>query len=473
MRPSGIGGQAVMEGVMMKNKNQYAVAVRKLDQDIVVEKKEYISASEKYKILKLPIIRGMAAFVESMVVGMKTLSLSASFFEEVEEAVPSRMEKAMEKAFKEKAESVVMGFTVLLSIVMAISIFMILPYIITNLLRDKIESNTLRAIIEGAIRLVIFICYIFAISQIKDIKRVFMYHGAEHKTINCLENGDRLTISNVRKHSKQHKRCGTSFLLYVMIISIIFFACIRVDNPWLRIIARILLVPVISGVAYEFIRLAGKSESKLVGILSKPGLWLQGLTTREPDDDMIEVAIRSVEAVFDWKDFLNGGDGSLQKQTKETNEKEKNTINSDLEQIVDILDNELEEDDSKKEEKENKNSQQEKEEIQKKDTVEDRKSSLSKNTNNKNKKKKNPQRNYKNEHKEVIQEVENDPSNKVVSINDFKRKAEEEEVIEPKKHDYTEPIMTRRETVEEEFEDEEDDEILKALDRYFDSGDDK
>lgn len=304
MRPSGIGGQAVIEGVMMRNKNQYAVAIRKPDKEIVVEKREYISAAEKHKFLNLPIIRGVVAFIESMVVGMKILSFSAGFYEEEEAAKPTKVEKAVGKVFKEKAESILMAITIIFSIALAVGIFMILPYFLTELLREKITSNTTKAIVEGVIRLSIFIVYVVGISFVKDIKRVFMYHGAEHKAINCIENGEELTIKNVKKQSKQHKRCGTSFLLYVMIISILFFAFIRVDNPVLRVVARLLLVPVVSGVAYEFIRLAGKTDSKIIAILSKPGLWLQRLTTREPDEEMIEVAIQSVEAVFDWKSFL-------------------------------------------------------------------------------------------------------------------------------------------------------------------------
>lgn len=304
MKPSGIGGQAVIEGVMMKNKDEYAVAVRKPDNEIIVEKNTFRSAAEKYKIFKLPIFRGMLAFIESMVIGMKTLTFSASFFEEEEEAKPSKSESAFSKIFKDKAESIAMGITICISILLAIGIFFILPTFIAGLLINQIQSSILLAIIEGVIRIAIFITYILAISQMKDIKRMFMYHGAEHKTINCLEHGYELTVKNVRKQSKQHKRCGTSFMFLVMFISIIFFIFIRVDSQWLRFLTRILLIPIIAGVSYEFIRFAGRSNSKLVEVLSKPGMWLQNLTTKEPNDEMIEVAIKSVEAVFDWKEFL-------------------------------------------------------------------------------------------------------------------------------------------------------------------------
>lgn len=311
MRPSGIGGQAVIEGVMMKNKDRYAVAVRKPDNQIVIENSEYHSISDKYKFFRLPIIRGIVAFIDSMSLGTKTLTYSASFYEEEDEAKPSKVEKAMGKVFKEKAEAVIMGITLVIAMILAIGIFMILPWFLADLLGKQIDNEILQALIEGAIRLVIFILYVSAISMMQDIKRVYMYHGAEHKTINCVENGLPLNVENVRKQSRQHKRCGTSFMLYVMIISILLFMCIRVDQPVLRVVLRILLVPVIAGISYEFIKLAGRSNSKIMGILSKPGMWLQGLTTKEPDDSMIEVAIASVEAVFDWKAFQEGADSEF------------------------------------------------------------------------------------------------------------------------------------------------------------------
>lgn len=323
MKPSGIGGQAVIEGVMMKNADVYAVAVRKPNQEIVVEKNTYKSKGELSKLFKLPILRGIIAFIDSMTIGSKTLSFSASFYEE-EEATPGKVEKAFSKIFKEKAESIAMGLTFLASVVLAMGIFIVLPGFIASFIRKVSDSYALLAVIEGVIRIAIFITYIFIISQIKDIKRMFMYHGAEHKTINCLEQGFELTVENVKWQSKQHKRCGTSFMFIVMFISIIFFVFIRVDNNWLRYLIRILLVPVIAGVSYEFIRLAGKSNSKIVHILSKPGMWLQGLTTKEPDDEMIEVAIMSVEAVFDWRSFLEGNSG---KSTRKNRNKNKNKNN--------------------------------------------------------------------------------------------------------------------------------------------------
>lgn len=303
MKSSGIGGQAVMEGVMMKNADKYAVAVRKSDHTIEVSTNDFKSVIGNEKLTKIPVIRGVFNFIDSMVLGMKSLTFSASFFEDEEEK-PSKADKLIEKIFKDKAEKFVMSLTVCFSIAIAVGLFMILPYFISSLFQNIFLSDMAIAAIEGVIRLLLFIGYISLISLMKDIQRVYMYHGAEHKCINCIEHGMELTVENVRKSSKQHKRCGTSFLLIVIVVSIIFFLFIRVDSPALRVVVRILLIPVIAGVSYEFIRLAGRSENRLVEILSKPGLWLQNLTTREPDDEMIEVAIASVEAVFDWKTYI-------------------------------------------------------------------------------------------------------------------------------------------------------------------------
>lgn len=299
MRYSGIGGQAVMEGVMMKNKDRYAVAVRKPDQEIVVEVKDYTGIIKNEKIKNIPILRGVLNFIDSLVLGISTLTYSASFFEEEE----SEKKKQLDEKQKKKKENAEMGITVALSFVLAIAIFMILPYYLSLFFQKYIASPTVLALIEGVIRLVIFVVYILLISRMEDIQRTFMYHGAEHKCINCIEHGMELNVENVRKSSRQHKRCGTSFLLYVLVLSILFFAFIRVDNRILRLLLRVVLIPVIAGVSYEFIRLAGRSENKFVTALSKPGLWLQKLTTKEPDDAMIEVGIASVEAVFDWRSF--------------------------------------------------------------------------------------------------------------------------------------------------------------------------
>lgn len=296
---SGIGGQAVMEGVMMKNGIHYAVAVRKPDKEIVVDAREYPGIVKNQKIKKIPILRGVINFIDSLVLGMRTLMYSASFFDEETKELSEEEQKA-----KEKKESVAMGFTVFLSVILALVIFMLLPYGLSLFFKKWIASPTLLALIEGVIRVVIFFIYIVAITCMEDIKRVYMYHGAEHKCINCVEHGLDLNVENVKKSSRFHKRCGTSFLFLVVFISILFFACIRTDSAIWRFSLRILLVPVIAGVAYEFLRLAGRSENAFVNLLSKPGLWFQKFTTKEPDEDMIEVAIASVEAVFDWKPYV-------------------------------------------------------------------------------------------------------------------------------------------------------------------------
>jgi len=300
---SGIGGQAVLEGVMMKNQDLYAVAVRKPDGEIEIDTEEYHGVLHGSKIKKIPFIRGVFNFLDSMILGMRTLTYSASFYED-EEAKETMTDKAMNKVFGEKAEKILMGMTVAFSIVLAIAIFMILPYYLSSLFETHVRNASLLALIEGVIRIAIFLIYVVAISLMKDIRRVYMYHGAEHKCINCIEHGHVLNVHNVRKSSRFHKRCGTSFLLIVMIVSVIVFILIRVDNPALRLGLRVLLIPVIAGISYEFIRLAGRSNNPIVGLLSAPGLFLQRLTTKEPTDDMIEVAIKSVEAVFDWRAFL-------------------------------------------------------------------------------------------------------------------------------------------------------------------------
>lgn len=404
MKSSGIGGQAVIEGVMMKNKENYAVAVRKPDNEIVVEKKAYKSIGEKYTFLKFPIIRGVVAFIESMVLGMKTISFSAGFYEEEEE-------KQKKSSKTEKMEPVVMTITVIIAIIMAVAIFMILPLLFAEYIGQQVESDSWRAVIEGGLRLFIFIGYIAAISQMKDIKRVFMYHGAEHKTINCIENGHELTVENVKKQSKHHKRCGTSFMLVVMFVSIIFFVFIHVDTLWMRIVYRILLVPVIAGVSYEFIRLAGNSEGFIVSSLSKPGMWLQSLTTREPDNSMIEVAIQSVEAVFDWRAYLN--------ENREEEEKEK------------LLLEQLAEDKIEKKQEPQPDKTQEKQSI--KETFE-----------------------------EAINELEEDLLEKL--IREPLPEPIEEEIVKK-------PLKLRDMTFLAPTQEEEEDEILKALDRYFDAED--
>lgn len=290
-----------MEGIMMKNKEKYAVAVRTPDNEIVVEVSEYTGVASNQKIRNLPILRGVFSFIESLTLGIRTLAFSASFYEEEQEKAP---ETEQEKKKVTRQENAMMGGTVALSIVLAVAIFMVLPYFLSTLFQRFTSSAILLALVEGLIRMAVFIGYVAAISLMPDIRRVYMYHGAEHKCINCVEHGMDLTVENVKQSSRKHKRCGTSFLLIVMIISIIFFMFIHVDSRVLRLLLRLVLIPVIAGVSYEFIRLAGGSDNVLVNLLSKPGLWLQNLTTREPDEGMIEVGIASVEAVFDWRAYV-------------------------------------------------------------------------------------------------------------------------------------------------------------------------
>lgn len=309
MRYSGVGGQAVMEGVMMKNQNKYAVAVRKPDHKIEVKISQHKMSKPWEVMQKIPVLRGVVSFVDSLYLGMSTLMYSASFFEDEDEenekkqkreSLSAEQIKALDKKEK-KQDDLLMGGTVAFSIVIALGLFFALPYFLSGIFHKITQSQMLIALFEGIIRLVIFIGYIAIISMTPDIKRTFMYHGAEHKCINCIEHGMELNVENVRKSSKLHKRCGTSFLLIVMLISILFFMFIRVDSKPLQLLLRLVLIPVIAGVSFEFIRLAGRYDNWFMNILSQPGLWMQRLTTKEPDDDMIEVGIASVEAVFDWK----------------------------------------------------------------------------------------------------------------------------------------------------------------------------
>lgn len=299
MKYSGIGGQAVMEGVMMRNGDKYAIAVRTPENRIEV-KVERTGAGEDFWH-KTPLVRGVVSFAESLGMGLSALSYSASFFEDEEQQKPRTEE---EQAKQEKKDKAVMGGTMIVSFLVAMALFMVLPFYLSRFLGKVIPWMWLVNLIEGIIRIVIFIGYVVLISRMEDIRRVFMYHGAEHKCINCIEHGMELNVENVRKSSKQHRRCGTSFLLIVFVISVVVFMFVHFPSRILQLACRLLLIPVIAGVAYEFIRLAGRSESRLVQVLSAPGLWLQNLTTREPEDDMIEVGIASVEAVFDWRAFL-------------------------------------------------------------------------------------------------------------------------------------------------------------------------
>ena len=302
MKSSNIGGQAVLEGIMMKNQDRYAVAVRKPDGEIFVQTETFHSITGNWKKLTtIPFVRGVFNFIDSMVLGIKTLTFSASFYEEEEEKELSG--KDLKK--KEKQENLMMAGTVAFSIVAAVAIFMILPYFLSTLMKPVIPSYHLRTVIEGVVRIGIFIVYILLISRMEDIQRTFMYHGAEHKCINCVEHGLPLTVDNVLASSRLHKRCGTSFLFLVMLVSIfLHFIFVLVPFYWVRLFGRLLMVPVVAGISFEIIQWAGRSDSKLADFFSKPGLAMQKLTTKEPTADMAEVAIRAVEAVFDWKAYL-------------------------------------------------------------------------------------------------------------------------------------------------------------------------
>lgn len=301
MKSSNIGGQAVLEGIMMRHGDDYAVAVRKPDGEIFVQKEEYHSVIKWKALTKIPFIRGVFNFIDSMVLGIKTLMFSAEFYEDEEEVKGEKELTEEEIAKKEKQEKRMMNATVAISVVIAAAVFMVLPYFLSSLLKPLMPSYHLRTLVEGFVRIGIFILYIALISRMDDIQRTFMYHGAEHKCINCIEHGLPLTVDNVRISSRQHKRCGTSFLFFVLAISIILLMLIQVESPLMRVIVRIALIPVIAGISYEVLKLAGRSENPIINLLSRPGLAIQKLTTKEPDDSMIEVAIQAVEAVFDWR----------------------------------------------------------------------------------------------------------------------------------------------------------------------------
>ena len=313
MKSSNIGGQAVMEGIMMRHEDEYSIAVRTPDQEIKVKVEPYKSFIECKKLRKIPIVRGVISFVDSLVVGMKCLMYSASFIEEDEEEKAKRRQREEKMTAEElklhrekekKQESAMMYGVVAVSIVLAVAVFMMLPYFLTDLIRQVTDTTWILSITEALVRVAIFLAYLILISRMKDIQRTFMYHGAEHKCINCIEHGMELNVENVLKSSRLHKRCGTSFLFFVILVSAVLLMFVQMESRLLRIVVRLLLVPVIAGVSFEIIRLAGRSDNPLVNALSKPGLALQRLTTREPDAAQAEVAIAAVEAVFDWKAYL-------------------------------------------------------------------------------------------------------------------------------------------------------------------------
>ena len=305
MKPSNIGGQALIEGIMMRHQDQYAVAVRKPDQEIEVKTEPYKSIVPGKLVPRIPLVRGVISFIDSMVVGVSTLMYSASFFEEDEEEKAKKEARTEEENAKaEKKEQALMYGVFAVSMVIAIAVFMLLPYYLSTLLARVITNHWILSLAEALMRVAIFLGYLALVSNMKDIRRTFMYHGAEHKCINCVENGMPLTVDNVMHSSRFHKRCGTSFLFIVVIISAVLLMFIQTDSRVMRVVYRLLLIPLIAGISYELLRLAGRYDNPVVNILSKPGLALQRLTTREPDPSMAEVAIAAVEAVFDWKTYL-------------------------------------------------------------------------------------------------------------------------------------------------------------------------
>lgn len=292
---SGIGGQAVLEGIMMKNKEKYAVAVRRPDGGISVEVDNHRGILPGSRLKEIPFIRGIFNFIDSLVLGMKCLNFSASFYEE---------EEGEQKPKNETGEKILSTLVTCFAVVLALGIFVVLPYYLSSLLKGSLRNQSLLAIIEGVMRILIFILYVCGISLMKDIRRLYCYHGAEHKCINCIERGRPLTVENVMRSSRLHKRCGTSFIFFVFVVSIVLFFFIRVENPAARVGIRIALMPVVAGISYEIIRLAGRSSNLFVRILSAPGMGIQRITTKEPDESMAEVAIAAVEAVFDWRAYL-------------------------------------------------------------------------------------------------------------------------------------------------------------------------
>lgn len=298
-----IGGQAVMEGVMMRGPHLIATAVRKPDGEIIIDEQS-VGKVRKSKILKLPIIRGCINFFDSMIIGVKSLMFSAKFFDvddegDPTEEEPSKFEQWLERKLgSEKALSAVIYIAVILSLLVSVGLFILLPTVLVGFIKQFIENHVALTLLEGLVRIVIFLLYLTLVSQTKDIKRVFMYHGAEHKSIFCYEHCEELSVENVRRQKRLHPRCGTSFLLIVMVISIVVFSFISWDNPFTRLLLRLLLLPVVAGISYEIIKFAGRHENWFTKAISAPGMWLQLITTREPDDSQIEVAIAALKAVM-------------------------------------------------------------------------------------------------------------------------------------------------------------------------------
>lgn len=301
---SGIGGQAVLEGIMMRNGDKSAVAVRRTDGTIEVQRINCGKGIPKNGFTTMPFIRGVVNFIDSMTIGIKCLNHSAEMTMDEQDEEPSRLELWLKDHFGSKANDIILTITMIGAVFLAIGLFMVLPYALSALMGVWIHNKMVLSIAEALMRLGIFIGYVVLIGQLEDVKRLYMYHGAEHKCIDCIEKGRILTVNDVMRSSRLHPRCGTSFMLYVMVISCVLFFFISVENAVLRLVLRLLLIPVIAGISYELIRMAGRFNNPVTRLLSKPGMALQKLTTKEPTREMVEVAIAAVEAVYDWKAFL-------------------------------------------------------------------------------------------------------------------------------------------------------------------------
>ncbi len=307
-----VGGQAVLEGVMMKGKEKYSIAVRREDGSISLSENYHTSVREKNKLLRLPIIRGIIGFVESMILNFKTLSISAEQYGGLDEMEPeTKFEKWLQRKFGDKLMNIVMSISVILGIVLAVGLFMLLPSYAVKFIEwiSKTSLGIWKSTVEGVIKIAIFVSYLLLVSLMKDIRRTFEYHGAEHKSIFCYEAGEELTVENVKKHRRYHPRCGTSFIFVVLIISILInsLPIITWDNMLLRMLLKLAMFPIIVGISFEFIIFAGKHDNIITRILSAPGLWMQRITTREPDDEQIECAIIALKSALpdEFPDFVH------------------------------------------------------------------------------------------------------------------------------------------------------------------------
>ncbi|AOY75566.1 DUF1385 domain-containing protein [Clostridium formicaceticum] len=299
VRRTSIGGQALIEGVMMRGPREVAIVVRKPDQQLTVKKQAVSGIVAKYKLNKIPLLRGAVALIDSMVLGMSSLTYSAEIVEAgIEDEEPGKFERFMEKVFKDKAGDVLLYISVAIAIMVSVGVFIIAPTFITSFLGRYITHNFALNLVEGLLRLGMFLTYIVLISKMKDIQRVFQYHGAEHKAIFCYEHGEELTVENARKYTTLHPRCGTNFLFIVMMVSILLFSTMGWPNPVVRMVTRLALMPVVAGVSYEIIKLGGRSNSPIMKLVNYPGLMLQKLTTLEPDDGQLEVAIEALKNVL-------------------------------------------------------------------------------------------------------------------------------------------------------------------------------